>query len=139
MAPVVGCEPPSTRRAVRNVSSSFVTAWRRSSSVALASGVAVPQLTPNTSRGVVGQWGGAGGACCEDHLGLSEAFLGVAPRLCRVVYVLVSYRTLANYIAAFSGAHAREVQRWTLHELVGGCANHIHWSESAANSFRPAF
>ena len=35
--------------------------------VMLASFVAVPQFTSNASRGVVGQWGGAGGACCEDH------------------------------------------------------------------------
>jgi hypothetical protein len=35
--------------------------------VMLASGVAVPQFTSNASRRVVGQWGGAGGACCEDH------------------------------------------------------------------------
>ena len=33
----------------------------------LASFVAVPRLTSNASRGVVGQWGGAGGASCEDH------------------------------------------------------------------------
>ena len=28
----------------------------------------ISQLTPHTSRRVVGQWGGAGGAICEDHL-----------------------------------------------------------------------
>ena len=26
------------------------------------------EFTSHTSRRVVGQWGGAGGACCEDHL-----------------------------------------------------------------------
>ena len=36
--------------------------------VMLASFVAVPQFTSNASRRVVGQWGGAGGASCEDHL-----------------------------------------------------------------------
>ena len=46
--------------------------------VMLASFVAVPRLTSNASRGVVGQWGGAGGASCEDHFGLAEAFTGFA-------------------------------------------------------------
>ena len=36
--------------------------------VMLASGIAVSHVTSNTSRRVVGQWGGAGGASCEDHL-----------------------------------------------------------------------
>ena len=36
--------------------------------VMLASGVAVAQFTSNASRRVVGQWGGTGGAICEDHL-----------------------------------------------------------------------
>ena len=49
--------------------------------VMLASFVAVPRLTSNASRGVVGQWGGAGGASCEDHFGLAEAFTGFARRL----------------------------------------------------------
>ncbi len=39
--------------------------------VVLASFVAVPQFTPNASRRVVGQWGGAGGAVCEDHFALA--------------------------------------------------------------------
>ena len=39
--------------------------------VMLASGVAVAQFTPNTPRGVVGQWGGTGGASCEDHVALA--------------------------------------------------------------------
>jgi len=38
--------------------------------VMLASGVAVASVTSNASRRVVGQWGGAGGAFCEDHLAL---------------------------------------------------------------------
>jgi hypothetical protein len=36
--------------------------------VMLASGVAVAQFTSNTSRRIVGQWSGAGGAICEEHL-----------------------------------------------------------------------
>jgi hypothetical protein len=35
--------------------------------VMLASFVAVSGMASNASRRVVGQWGGAGGACCEDH------------------------------------------------------------------------
>ena len=46
--------------------------------VMLASGVAVPQLTSNASRRVVGQWGGAGGACCEDHLAFCGEFWACA-------------------------------------------------------------
>jgi hypothetical protein len=38
--------------------------------VMLASGITVPGLTSNASRRVVGQWGGAGGAICEDHFAL---------------------------------------------------------------------
>ena len=33
--------------------------------------IAVSQFASNASRGVVGQWGGAGGAVCEDHFGLA--------------------------------------------------------------------
>ena len=39
--------------------------------VMLASGVAIASVTSNASRRVVGQWGGAGGAGCEDHFGLA--------------------------------------------------------------------
>ena len=38
--------------------------------VVLASGIAVPRFAPHTSRRVVGQWRGAGGAVCEDHVGV---------------------------------------------------------------------
>jgi hypothetical protein len=38
--------------------------------VMLASFVTVSYLTAHTTRRVVGQWGGAGGACCEDHFWL---------------------------------------------------------------------
>ena len=66
--------------------------------VMLASGVAVAQFAPNTSRRVVGQWGGAGGACCEDH-GWSGR---VACEFSRGVMIfclfLVAYKTLAGLI-----------------------------------------
>ena len=39
--------------------------------VMLASLVTVSCVTPNAPRRVVGQWGGAGGAICEDHFGLA--------------------------------------------------------------------
>ncbi len=61
---MVGCEPPMAAAPV----------------VMLASGVAVPQLTSNTTRRVVGQWGGAGGAICEDHLAFYGEFFGFAAR-----------------------------------------------------------
>ena len=35
--------------------------------VVLASGVTIAKFASNASRRVVGQWGGAGGAICEDH------------------------------------------------------------------------
>ena len=44
--------------------------------VMLASRVTVAGPTSNASRRVVGQWGGTGGACCEDHF-------AVAGRPCR--------------------------------------------------------
>ena len=42
--------------------------------VMLASFVAVSRLASNTSRRGVGQWGGAGGAICEDHLAFCVSF-----------------------------------------------------------------
>ena len=45
--------------------------------VMLASFVAVPQFTSNASRRGVGQWGGAGGAICEDHLVFASESRGV--------------------------------------------------------------
>ena len=47
----------------------------------LASFVAVSGMASNASRRVVGQWGGAGGAICEDHFDLARAFRGFARRL----------------------------------------------------------
>ena len=46
--------------------------------VMLASFVAVPRFASNASRRVVGQWGGAGGAICEDHLAFCGELLGFA-------------------------------------------------------------
>ena len=46
----------------------------------LARGVAVSCLTPNASRRVVGQWGGAGGAICEDHLAFGGELLRLRGR-----------------------------------------------------------
>ena len=44
----------------------------------LASRVAVAGPTSNATRRVVGQWGGAGGACCEDHFAFCGELLGFA-------------------------------------------------------------
>ena len=43
----------------------------------MASFVAVASLTSNTSRRGVGQWGGAGGAICEDHLVFLRRVIGL--------------------------------------------------------------
>ena len=48
----------------------------------LASGIAVPRFASNASRGVVGQWGGAGGAICEDHFALAGS-VRVAAAACK--------------------------------------------------------
>ena len=47
----------------------------------LASFVTISCVTSNASRRVVGQWGGAGGASCEDHLAFCGELFGVARRL----------------------------------------------------------
>ena len=49
----------------------------RFAEVMLARRVAVPQLTSNATRRVVGQWGGASGAICEDHLAFCGELLGL--------------------------------------------------------------
>ena len=59
--------------------------------VVLACRVTVPQLTSNATRGVVGQWGGAGGAICEDHFGL-------AGRLARSRGELITLLLLASVL-----------------------------------------
>ena len=46
--------------------------------VMLASFVTISCLTPYASRRVVGQWGGAGGAICEDHFGVARGGMRVA-------------------------------------------------------------
>jgi hypothetical protein len=38
------------------------------------------EITSNTPRRVVGQWGGAGGAVCEDHFEVERAGERVARR-----------------------------------------------------------
>ena len=49
--------------------------------IVLASRVTIAGPASNTSRRVVGQWGGAGGARCEDHLAFCGELLGFARRL----------------------------------------------------------
>ena len=44
--------------------------------VVLARRVTIASPTSNTSRRVVGQWGGAGGAICEDHFCVARGFYG---------------------------------------------------------------
>ena len=67
--------------------------------VMLASFVAVPRLTSNATRRVVGQWGGAGGASREDHFRWREANEGrVVDKALLGELLLVSYRTLANTV-----------------------------------------
>jgi hypothetical protein len=43
--------------------------------VMLASCITISRVASNTSRRVVGQWGGAGGAVCEDHFALAWSVL----------------------------------------------------------------
>ena len=44
----------------------------------LASGITIAKFASNASRRVVGQWGGAGGAGCEDHFGVARELVRVA-------------------------------------------------------------
>ena len=46
--------------------------------VMLASFVTISCVASNATRRVVGQWGGAGGASCEDHLAFCGELLGFA-------------------------------------------------------------
>ena len=48
--------------------------------VMLASFVTISCVTPYATRRGVGQWGGAGGAICEDHFCLGEAYVSFARR-----------------------------------------------------------
>ena len=43
----------------------------RAAVVVLAGQIAISGFAPHASRRVVGQWGGAGGAICEDHFAMS--------------------------------------------------------------------
>ena len=51
-------------------------AFRGRGVVMLASRVTIANFTSNATRRVVGQWGGAGGAGCEDHFGVDGASTG---------------------------------------------------------------
>ena len=104
-SPVSGCAPPNTRRAIRTMSSSVVTASRRSSSVAPV--FTISCVTPYASRRGVGQWGGAGGACCEDHLAYCDGYWVFARRGVVASGALVTYRTLANLAEAKNCCNAR--------------------------------
>ena len=44
--------------------------------VVLARQFAISRIAPHASRGGVGQWGGAGGAICEDHFCLTVSYEG---------------------------------------------------------------
>ena len=59
--------------------------------VMLASLIAVSGLASNTSRRGVGQWGGAGGAVCEDHFCLAPRRLRVGRVYAGDFLLLVSY------------------------------------------------
>ena len=52
--------------------------------VMLASLIAVSRVASNAPRRGVGQWGGAGGAGCEDHLAFLRWIIGVARGLTRL-------------------------------------------------------
>ena len=67
--------------------------------VMLASGPAISCLTSNASRRVVGQWGSARGACCEDHLAFAVSYW-VSRGLVLLLVALVAYRTLAKLAEA---------------------------------------
>ena len=58
-------------------------------------GVTIANFTADASRRVVGQWGGAGGAVCEDHLALAWANRDFARRFSFLLVLLVCYMTLA--------------------------------------------
>ena len=46
-----------------------------------AGGITISGKAPHTSRRVVGQWRGAGGAICEDHFAFCGELFGFARRL----------------------------------------------------------
>ena len=51
---------------------------RAEQALELSRDISERRLTSNTTRRVVGQWGGAGGAICEDHFGVTERYEGRA-------------------------------------------------------------
>ena len=66
----------------------------------LASRVTIAGPTSNTTRRVVGQWGCAGGAICEDYFSLARACEGRARTVIfRGGKLLVSYTPLANPVS----------------------------------------
>ena len=77
-----GCAAPpgssrlSSSRRPREASPELRTELRR---------VTIAGLASNTTRRVVGQWGGAGGASCEDHFALRGELLGCAVAFCEVL------------------------------------------------------
>ena len=76
--------------------------------VMLASGVTVALFTAYASRRVVGQWGGTGGAICEDHL----AFCGelcVMRRLTRLEKPV--------FYASIRGVHQHRNRNTVYHTL----------------------
>ena len=64
--------------------------------VMLASRIAIASVTSNATRSVVGQWGGAGGAVCEDHFGVAFCFEAARGGSGVKTTLLVSYMPLAN-------------------------------------------
>ena len=72
-------------------------------------------MTSNASRRVVGQWGGAGGACCEDHFGLVRRFASFARRVELFVLLLlkslVPITTAQAVVERFGRRYARHLSR----------------------------
>ena len=89
--------------------------------VVLASFVAISHMAPYASRRGVGQWGGAGGAICEDHFGLARGGMRVARRRAvELACSLVSYMPLANRGPGVNLRPRRELK--PAHNCVQTCA-----------------
>ncbi len=68
--------------------------------VVLARRVTIANFTAHASRRVVGQWGGAGGACCEDHFALAGClWASRASRVCECANQVSSRSTGLTYVA----------------------------------------
>ena len=65
--------------------------------VMLASRVAIANFTAHATRRVVDQWGGAGGAICEDHFALVRRRLRTTAPAFFICGVLVCHKTLAPF------------------------------------------